>query len=144
MVSPSVFMRCTPGAASRILLLSLLPMLTFFGHWPRIEMSIPHTDSVVVFWPGEADSGETEGGHTHTAQAGGHSHADGHEQHCHVDASSCSDIPYTGFSTVLMLQEVVRRLTMLSGTESELVARYWLPAAVNNDAPAAPPPRQFA
>jgi hypothetical protein len=144
----NALVRPSPVIAGRLLFLSLLPMVTFFGHWSRIEVSIPGTDSVMVFWPGEPGTAPASGGdvHIHRANTPGvkHIHSDGHAQHCHGDAAGCSDVPYTGSSTVLMLQDSVRGLGLLPGTERELHGAAWMPSATNDAAPEAPPPRLFS
>lgn len=73
------------------MLVALLPMVTFMGHWHASEL----VESVI---PG-ADS---HAGHHHGDTPGepaGHDHS----QHCHGRLATCSELPYTGSATVLVL-----------------------------------------
>jgi len=127
--------------AAWLLAISFLPMLTFVGHWPAIEIPLPGTDAflrVPLTGTGHADAGT----HAHTGSA--HSHdgesGDGHAQHCHAGSAGCSDTPVPGLSTVAMLRDVVGSL---GATDA------WLSTDLASDAmlrpisliPLDPPPR---
>ncbi len=91
--------------AAWVLLLSFLPMLTFVGHWPAIDIPLPGTDAYVrIPLSGVSHEGAAADGHSHSHGGQG---ADQHAQHCHADASGCSDTPVPGLATVAMLREVV-------------------------------------
>ncbi|MCL6643894.1 MAG: hypothetical protein K6U88_02755 [Dehalococcoidia bacterium] len=75
MHNPQGKARAHPHLAA-VLLLALLPTLTYFGHWPAIALPIPGTADVLVL---PFASGETAAGD--------------HHQHCHADAAECSSGP---------------------------------------------------
>lgn len=121
-----------------VLAISFLPMLTFVGHWPAIDIPLPGMDAYVRVPLSGAGHGDA-GTHSHTG--GSHSHdGDGHAQHCHAGAAGCSDTPVPGLSTVAMLREVVGSL---GATDA------WLSTELASDAmlrpisliPLDPPPR---
>ncbi len=126
---------------SKLLLVAILPALTFFGHWPVITLHVPGAalDLTVPFVSEEtahSASGDTTGGPT----AGSSSDAHEHAQHCHADAASCTDVPFTGASAFGLLNDTMAflgagALLML------MIATAWRP---RQDAPVGPelrPPR---
>ena len=78
-----------------VLLLAMLPMLTFMGHWPA-SFDIPGTS----YYVGMPFTGAQ--GHSHE---GGEGHD--HSSHCHGDSASCSDVPaQAGVSFGLMTEAI--------------------------------------
>lgn len=76
-----------------LLLLSLLPMVSFAGHWPT-HIDIPGTDFYLTL----PFAGPVE------ESAGGHSHA----EHCHEGAAGCSKTPSTaGVGFALMNESIM-------------------------------------
>jgi hypothetical protein len=99
----------SPGAIRRLgllLLLSFLPSLTFLGHWPRVEIPIPGSDSYILV-PGTGVEESTHPAHSHDdgGSIGGQAHT--HEQHCHANLASCSDVPLTTISPVAHMAEAI-------------------------------------
>jgi hypothetical protein len=92
-----------------LLFLGLLPMLTFFGHWPAMAVAIPGT-SIVLQVP---FSGPPPGaGHAHSHGPGGSQGSDtgDHEAHCHASMASCGDTRVAGGAPVTVLLETVSLL----------------------------------
>ena len=78
------------------LLLSLMPMLSFAGHWPT-HIDIPGTDFyLTVPFAGAVDAAET----------GEHSHG----EHCHEDAAGCSKTPSTAGVGFALMHESIAAL----------------------------------
>lgn len=121
-----------------MLVVALLPMLTFFGHWPAIEAAIPGTSYVArvpltgpTYGSGQAST------HIHTGEE---SAPHDHSQHCHADVEGCSDTPVPGLSTVTMLQQELSYL----GAATVACARCMAPASPLRPVtlvPLDPPPR---
>ncbi len=75
------------------LLLALLPMLTFAGHWPS-HIDIPGTNFYLAL-PFATQ------GHEHAGST------DDHGRHCHSNAASCTDVPAAaGVSFALMNESI--------------------------------------
>lgn len=96
---------------STLLLVAILPALTFFGHWPTMTFHIPGAalDLTVPFVSEETAhsvAGDTTGGPTAGSGSEGHEHA----QHCHADAASCTDVPFTGASAFGLLNDTMALL----------------------------------
>ena len=92
--------------AAWALLLSLLPMLTFFGHWPAAAVTLPGTG--VEFRLPFSGPPLAPGGHTH---GDGHPHAQGdHEAHCHTAMATCAETQIGGQAPVTVLLETVALL----------------------------------
>ncbi|HML97851.1 MAG TPA: hypothetical protein PKD75_05175 [Tepidiformaceae bacterium] len=111
--------------ASWLLVLALLPTLTFFGHWPA-ELSIPGTGYYLAL-PGAAPAPAGDDGHDHSS-------------HCHADASSCSDVPATAGVTFAILNECVA-LFGACGLFVLLALRWWKPGEGFTPSPELEPPR---
>jgi len=92
-----------------VLLIAILPSLTFLGHW-GLNFDIPGSGFYVVLMPAPAE-------HEHASQ-GEESH---HEQHCHANAASCTDVPFMGASPFALLQYSVAHL----GALALLIALSW-------------------
>lgn len=115
-----------------LMLLALLPMLTFMGHWPRITVDLPG-DSEFVLSPG-SQHGSGSIAHTHTG--GGADSDEGHHgEHCHSGVATCTDIPFTGGVTVLNLQETVLGLGLSSAAfrAAAWAGTILTPAAIDPD-----------
>ncbi len=111
-----------------LLLLSLVPMLTFMGHWPS-SVPIPGTDQYLSI---------PLAGHTdeHTGHNDGHDHS----QHCHGDAASCSDAPvFAGVSFALMSEPLAVQAAAGLLWATALLA--WRPRQSNSLLPELQPPR---
>lgn len=121
-------------AASLLLLVALVPTLTFLGHW-TLHIDIPGTNLYVLLIPGEPE-------HTH-ADASQPEDEASHSQHCHAGAASCSDIPFTGASPFALLSETVALL----GEGAVLIAialALWRPVRSLEVAPELLPPKLAA
>lgn len=81
--------------ASWVLFLSMLPMVTFLGHWPA-DFEIPGTR----YYVGMPFTGSH--GHTHEAND-----KDDHSSHCHGDSASCSDVPAAAGVTFGLMNEAI-------------------------------------
>lgn len=114
--------------ASWLLLLALLPMVTFMGHWPG-SFDIPGT-SYYVGKPYTASHG-----HTHAA-----SDADDHSSHCHGDSASCSNVPAAAGVTFGLLGEAIA-LALAAGVLVMVAARSRGRLRENLVAPQPRPPR---
>lgn len=113
------------------LLLSLLPMLTFVGHWPT-HLDIPGTNLYLTVPFAGPLEGEPGNGHSH-------------DDHCHEDASGCSKTPTTAGAGFALMNETIaalggaalliaiaartRRLRPDRGVLPELPPPRWSPAA---------------
>ncbi len=114
---------------SLVLLVALLPTLTFFGHWPAIQFTVPGTD-LQIGLPGEGHddgAGESSSGHDHT-------------RHCHADLTSCSDVPFTGASAFALLIDTVAFLSA-AALWTLTSCRWWLPTVQATVRPELAPPR---
>ncbi|MCO5202116.1 MAG: hypothetical protein M9925_10485 [Chloroflexi bacterium] len=117
--------------ASWILVLALLPTLTFFGHWPE-QISLPGTGYYLAI-PGSspvAPDGTANGGHDHSS-------------HCHADAATCSDVPATAGVSFAILNETVA-LFGAGGLFVLLALRWWVPGEGFTPSPELEPPRALA
>lgn len=126
-------------ARSWLLLVAIVPSLTFLGHWPELRVDIPGTNSYLVLPGGEADHAS---GHSHN-DAGGPAEEHQHEQHCHANVASCSDIPFTGVSAFAMLAAAVAFLA-ISGQLVLVSPRIWQPERALQVDPSTPPPKRVA
>ena len=77
-----------------LLLVAILPSLTFLGHF-GISVDIPGTNSYVVLVPGGGHDDAHEGT-THT-----------HESHCHASVATCTDVPFAGASPFALLHNAI-------------------------------------
>ncbi|PFG73506.1 hypothetical protein [Tepidiforma thermophila] len=92
---------------ARVLLVSLLPMLSFFGHWPALAVPIPGT-GIELQLPFSGPVPGDGGTHDH---ADGHAHAPGdHEAHCHAEMATCAETQVGGQAPVTVLLETVLQL----------------------------------
>ena len=118
-----------PRATAWLLLLALLPTLTFFGHWPGFEIPLPGVDASI---------GLPFAGHTHAhGEAGA---GEDHGRHCHEDSAGCSDVPFTGASGFLLLAEAVAGLAAAAPLLAVRLAAAHAPAG-RTVAPEPNPPR---
>lgn len=115
-----------------ILLIALLPTLTFLGHW-SLQIDVPGTNLYVVLIPGEPE-------HSHAADSQEPEDEASHSQHCHTNAGSCSDVPFTGVSPFALLSESVAHLGE-GGALIALVLALWRPWRSLAIAPEEMPPR---
>jgi hypothetical protein len=123
--------RAVDGRSLHLLLLvAILPSLTFFGHW-GLQFDIPATRWYVVLMPAPP--------HEDHATSGEEAH---HEQHCHANAASCTDVPFTGASPFALLRTSVAYL----GAFALLIALAvvtWKPGGSVTIGPELQPPRQL-
>lgn len=116
----------TQRKVSILLALSLVPMLTFMGHWPA-AVPIPGTDQYLsVPFAGHA-SEEEEGAHDHS-------------QHCHGDSASCSDVPALAGTSFALMEEVLAVFTA-GGLLWAAALQWWMPLRPNSLLPELQPPR---
>lgn len=114
-----------------LLLVAFLPSVTFLGHI-NVHIEVPGT-GLYVGLPAPAT-------HEHGAHAGHHDDRAEHERHCHADFASCSDVPFTGASAFLLLEEAARMLG-LAGLMVLVFAAARRPGTSAGIAPLLPPPR---
>jgi len=108
------------------LVIALVPMVTFMGHWPT-SVPLPGTNLYIVLPFAAPSTGTGSGDHQH-------------EQHCHGNAAGCSDTPTAaGVSVGLVNQELA--LPVAAGAFIALAFALWLPASWRTDQPELQPPR---
>ena len=110
-----------------VLLVALLPMLTFFGHW-ELRFDLPGT-LYFFSWPTDSGAGRGDPGASHD-----------HAGHCHGELASCTNSPATAAAPVALLGSELA----IDAAGAPLLAALvdaWQPTAVNNVAPDTPPPR---
>ncbi len=112
---------------SILLAISLLPMLTFMGHWPE-AVPIPGTDEYLSI----PFAGRPLGDH--------HEEGGEHEQHCHGDAASCTDVPALAGVSVGLAQEFLAVFTA-GGLLWMVALHWWRPRRSNAIVPELLPPR---
>jgi hypothetical protein len=117
--------------ASWILVLALLPTLTFFGHWPG-QIPIPGTGYHLAI-PGSSTA----------APAGAANEGHDHASHCHADAATCSDVPATAGVSFAILNETLA-LFGAGGLFVLLALRWWVPGEGFTPSPELEPPRALA
>lgn len=89
-----------------MLLIAILPALTFFGHWPVITIPMPGAAlDLTVPFVSEESAYEPAGATTPGTTTGSSSDAHEHAQHCHADAASCTDVPFAGASAFGLLND---------------------------------------
>jgi hypothetical protein len=130
----------TSGVRARhaVLLLALLPMLTYMGHWPSLEFPIPGTGAYwqLPFSDGWGAGHDDSAGHSHS-----HDTEEGdHAQHCHTNMGSCLVATVGAIAAAAILMAVVAfigRASRLVGweTAAQTPPLDWLAA------PLTPPPR---
>lgn len=125
MHNPQGKARAHPHLAA-VLLLALLPTLTYFGHWPAIAIPIPGTADVLVL---PFASGETAAGD--------------HHQHCHADAAECSSGPGS-FALAVSLLAAAVALALPGGPLLPVRAPITRLALQHLPAPEPGPPRRTA
>lgn len=113
---------------SILLLLSLVPMLTFMGHWPG-SVPIPGTDQYLSI--------PLAGHQTHDDS---HEDSHAHEQHCHGNSSSCSDVPAMAGVSFALMNEMLA-LTVSAGLLWAIALQWWRPRGSNSLLPELLPPR---
>ena len=100
-------------------------MLTYMGHW-----SIP--DVLPFAGPGAHEP--------HSLAVNSESEHNHHAEHCHGDASSCSDMPYSGSATIVFLGVTLAGLGAKAGSWPQDVS-IALPLSGRSANPDVPPPR---
>jgi hypothetical protein len=115
-----------------LLLIAILPSLTFLGHW-EIDIPVSGTAWYVAF------PGAHTADHHHDDGSGGGDHEE-HDRHCHANFSSCADVPFTGASPFAVLAECVALLGA-AGTLVLLAATAWQPGKLLDIIPEPRPPR---
>jgi hypothetical protein len=109
---------------SWLLLASLMPLLTFMGHWPA-SIPIPGTDAyLTVPLAGKANQGD---------------HHD-HSQHCHGGSASCTDAPAAAGISVALENEPLA-VTFAAAVLVVALAAAWRPSFVRTLSPEHRPPR---
>lgn len=108
-----------------MLLVALLPTLTFIGHW-ELRLDIPGTGYFV--------------GAEATPEHADHDDGHDHSQHCHDSVASCSDVPATAGATVAMLQSELLSLHLGGMLHRAWQAESALPAG-GSSLPELQPPR---
>ncbi len=112
-----------------LLLVSLVPMLTFMGHWPS-TLPIPGTDSFIsVPLAGS-------GSHDEHSPGSGAEHA----RHCHGGVASCGDAP-AGAGVSLALVETPGTLAVAALGLIALALASWRPRRSFTVGPELRPPR---
>lgn len=116
-------MRTTTMA--KLLAVSLLPMLSFWGHWePRID--IPFTN---YYWGLPA--------HDHAASP---AQEHDHSGHCHGDSASCASKPVTAGVGFALLRDTVLLLGA-AAIATRITPTWWKPARWGNVHPELRPPQ---
>jgi hypothetical protein len=113
--------------SSWVLLLALLPLLTFMGHWPA-SVPIPGTDSYLSI--------PLAGAETHDEENETHNHS----QHCHAGAASCSDAPAAAGVTIAFGANGFAIATA-SGLLLLALSLSWRPASIRSLLPDPRPPK---
>ena len=127
---------CAPRSRSWLLLVALLPTLTFLGHWPALTLAVPGTESVLAI-PLFGHDGNS------FAPASGEDDEHEHEQHCHANAASCTDVPYTGASAFALMALAVATLALAASHIRMYAALRQIPAGLALP-PELQPPRAVA
>ena len=121
-----------------LLLVAILPTLTYFGHWPVVTLDIPGTDLYLQLPGSEGNIGGDD--HGFGASAGSQRDAHEHAQHCHGDTATCTDMPFTGASAFALMEESLAALGIAALlTLVALQARR--PGALASVAPELQPPK---
>ena len=124
---------------SKLLLLAILPTLTFLGHWPVLTLSVPGLAlSLTIPFVSEETLDHAAAINGPVVSSG--TDAQEHTQHCHANVATCTDIPFTGGSAFALLGEAVAFL----GAAAILVAlsmRPWRPTHESAVPPELRPPR---
>ncbi|PFG73166.1 hypothetical protein [Tepidiforma thermophila] len=125
MHNPQGKARAHPRLAA-VLLVALLPTLTYFGHWPAVAIPLPGTAAVLAL---PFASGETAAGD--------------HHQHCHADAAECSSGPGS-FALAVSLLAAAIALALPGGPLLPVRAPTTRLALQHLPAPEPGPPRRTA
>jgi hypothetical protein len=112
-----------------LLVASLVPMLSFMGHWPE-SVPIPGTDQYL--------SVPFAGVHTHEEED-----AHAHSQHCHGNSASCSDVPALVGAGFALIRDVLSFGTA-GGLLLLLALQWWLPRGGAFVSPELQPPKGLA
>ncbi len=123
----------TPRLQHLVLLLGILPSLTFLGHW-GLQFDLPGTNLYVVLVPA---ANHDEPAHIDTKQA----HRQ-HQDHCHANAASCTDVPLIGASPFALMQDSVAYLGA-SGVMIAVALAIWRPRPAIIIGPELQPPRSL-
>ncbi len=109
------------------LLLALLPMLTFAGHWPS-HIDIPGTNLYVTL--------------PFASQAHDHAGAgDDHGRHCHANAANCSDVPAAAGVSFALMNETIATLGVGALMVAIALASWQAPPALAISPELRPPKR---
>jgi hypothetical protein len=124
---------------SKLLLLAILPTLTFLGHWPALTLNVPGLAlSLTIPFVSEETLDHAAAISGPVVSSG--TDAQEHTQHCHANVATCTDIPFTGGSAFALIGEAVAFL----GAAAILVAlsmRPWRPTHESAVPPELMPPR---
>jgi hypothetical protein len=113
-----------------VLLVAILPSLTFLGHW-SLNLDIPGTDLYLTLIAASH----------HDDEHAGHEDEQAHTNHCHANAASCTDVPFTGASPFALLHDSIAHL----GAAALLVVLTigaWRPWSTLTVGPEPRPPRR--
>jgi hypothetical protein len=122
----------SPAKSRRLswaLLLALVPMLTFMGHWPA-SLPLPGTDLYVSV---PLAGAEHHAGHEDGSEAE-------HAKHCHGASASCSDVPAAAGVSLAMLASGPA-FVIASALLIALVYAAWRPGVPLAVSPGRRPPR---
>lgn len=125
---------------SILLLVAIVPTLTYFGHWPVVAVDIPGTDFYIQLPGSEGHPGGDD--HGFGATAGSHSDAHEHAQHCHGDTATCTDMPFTGASAFALMEESLAALG-IAGLLTLVALQAWRSEALASVGPELQPPKSL-
>ncbi len=121
--------RIRPAHLSWVMLLALVPMLSFMGHWPT-SVPIPGTE---LYLSVPLAGAEHHDDHSAASE-------DEHAQHCHGGAASCSDVPAAAGVSMAALAGG-SGFVIVSNVLIALLAAAWRPRNTNSLTPGLRPPR---
>ena len=110
-----------------LLLIAILPSWMFLGHF-SVTLDIPFTDQYLVLVP--------------IAPHNDRGNVQAHEDHCHANASTCTDIPFTGASPFTLARQSVAYFGAAALSLFAISVSWWRPTGVNSVAPDLQPPRR--
>ena len=116
--------------ASWALLLALLPILTFMGHWPA-AVHIPGTESYLSIPLAGAEGHDDESDHHN------------HSEHCQAGSAGCSDTPAAAGVTIAVGNTALA-IALADGLLLLALALSWRPAEMRSLVPDTRPPKMSA
>ena len=116
------------GNPHSLLLLAILPSWAFLGHF-SVTVDIPFTNEYLVLVP--------------IAPHNDRGNVQAHEDHCHANASTCTDIPFTGASPFTLARQSVAYFGAAALSLFAISLIWWRPTGVQNVAPDLQPPRRL-